>query len=171
MKTMESNFKRIPLRAEWWNYSRNAAYFITICTQNRIKHFGEIKEGTMHLSNTGVIAHVLWQELPYHHPSVKLGEFIIMPNHLHGILILDSENNAVDQGHALELPPPSSRFQNIGKNSVFSILCSYKSAVTKYANRLGFPHGWQPRFHDHIIRDEFEYQRIENYIRNNVKGG
>ena len=87
----------------------------------------------------------------------------------------------VETGHALSLqyhiqPPQSSepsktigqkRFQNIGKNSVSSIIGSYKSAVTKNANRLGFDHAWQSRFHDHIIRSDDEYQRIVNYINTN----
>ena len=78
--------------------------------------------------------------------------------------------------HALSLPMQTeipktigqNRFQNQGKNSISSIIGSYKSAVTKHANRLGYEFAWQALFHDHIIRDEKSYQRIVNYIESNV---
>ena len=91
------------------------------------------------------------------------------------------DNDNVETGHALSLHPTNNptnpsiqpptigqqRFQNIGKNSISSIVGSYKSAVTKHANRLGLKFQWQPRFHDHIIRDDQSYQRISEYIMNN----
>jgi putative transposase len=69
-------------------------------------------------------------------------------------------------GHAQALPGQQ-RFQNQGKNTISSIVGSYKSAVTKYCNRLGLPMGWQTRFHDHIIRDGASFQRISEYIKDN----
>src|SRR5690606_38669196 len=102
----------------------------------------------------------------------ELGDFVVMPNHIHGILILDKPDgggNDAETGHALSLQSTigRNRFQNIGKNTVSSIVASYKSAVTKHANRLGLDIGWQPRFHDHIIRNDAEYQRISDYIIHN----
>ena len=76
-------------RAPWWDYEQNGAYFVTICTQNRYHFFGEIKKGIMHLSRTGVIADIMWHQIPHRTPHVALGEFVVMPNHIHGILILD----------------------------------------------------------------------------------
>lgn len=136
----------------------------------------------MLLSNTGVIADILWYEIPNHAPFVELGDFVVMPNHIHGILILNKPDAVgtghaavetghanVETGHALSLQSTigRNRFQNIGKNTVSSIIASYKSAVTKHANRLGLENGWQPRFHDHVIRNDREYQRISDYIINN----
>src|SRR5690606_37305597 len=146
--------------------------------------FGEISGGKMLLSNTGIIADILWYEIPNHAPFVELGDFVVMPNHIHGILILNKPD-AVETGHAdvetghanvetghanvetghanvetLRSTIGRNRFQNIGKNTVSSIIASYKSAVTKHANRLGLENGWQPRFHDHVIRNDREYQRI-----------
>lgn len=151
--------------------------------------FGEIYDGKMALSHIGVIADLLWHEIPNHAKYVELGDFVVMPNHIHGILILDkpeggitsvennTDNGTVETEHGLSLPMSGSsskpisigqnRFQNIGKNTVSSIIGSYKSAVTKHANRLGFENGWQSRFHDHIIREDAEYQRISDYIVNN----
>lgn len=170
---------RVPsARAQWWDYGADAAYFITICTKNRTHFFGEITDKAMHLSPVGAIADVFWHEIKNHAENVELGEFVVMPNHIHGILILDKSGGdaagggVVETGYALSLPgesPGKKRFRNPGKNTVSSIIGGYKSAVTKHANRLGFDFGWQERFHDHIIRDEKEYQRIARYILANVE--
>jgi REP element-mobilizing transposase RayT len=93
------NKYRIPsARASWWDYRRAGAYFITICTQNRVHYFGEIENGRMRLSGIGVIADVLWHEIPHHSPLVKLGAFVVMPNHIHGILILTESAPITDAG-------------------------------------------------------------------------
>ncbi|MCX2836860.1 transposase [Salinimicrobium sp. MT39] len=77
-------------RLESWDYRWNAAYFITICTANRKHYFGEIKNGKMEFSPTGVIADILWHEIPHHTSYVHLDNFVVMPNHIHGILILNN---------------------------------------------------------------------------------
>jgi putative transposase len=179
-------------RAAWWDYGWSGAYFITICTANRTHFFGEIKDSKMKLSSMGLLADVFWHEIKNHAVNVELGAFVVMPNHIHGILILDkpeivssNANDNVETRHALSLQqkqqrqqqtpiqtPAQQRFQNQGKNTVSSIIGSYKSAVTKHANRLGLKHveesfGWQSRFHDHIIRNDDEYQRINDYVENN----
>ncbi len=168
MDKYKNKYRIASARAQWWDYGWNGAYFITICTKNREHFFGEINNEIMVLSPTGIIADILWNEIPNHAKHVELGDFVVMPNHIHGILILDKPN--VETGHALSLHSEQmqqNRFQNIGKNTVSSIIGSYKSAVTKHANRLGFENGWQSRFHDHIIRNDVEYQRISDYIINN----
>ena len=89
------NKYRIPsARAQWWDYGWNGAYFITICTKNREHFFGEIRNGKMELSPLGVIADILWHEIPHHAPYVELGDFVVMPNHIHGILILNKPVDA-----------------------------------------------------------------------------
>ena len=80
------------IRLANWDYRSNGAYFITICTKNRIHYFGEIKNGKMQLSNIGIIADILWCEIKYHIPGIQLREFIVMPNHIHGILILNNKD-------------------------------------------------------------------------------
>lgn len=172
-------------RASWWDYEWSGAYFITICAANRTHFFGEIKDNKMHLSPIGILADVFWHEIKNHSKNVELGAFVVMPNHVHGILILDKPEivpsteitATVETRHVLSLQqqtqsPAQQRYQNQGKNTVSSIIGSYKSAVTKHANRLGLKHedesfGWQSRFHDHIIRNDDEYQRINDYIENN----
>lgn len=177
-------------RLQNWDYRWGGAYFITICTQKREHYFGKIINGKMILSNVGVLANVFWYEIKNHSKNVKLGEFTVMPNHVHGVLILNdsdiindsqiigntTESVGIETTHALSLqqsnPEKSigqNRFQNQGKNSVSSIVGGYKSAVTKHANRLGFEFAWQTRFYDHIIRDEQSFDNISLYIINNPK--
>jgi putative transposase len=169
----QNKYRISSIRGQWWDYGCNGAYFITICTQDREHYFGEIQNDKMVLSEVGIIADILWHQIPIHHKDVELGDFVVMPNHIHGILIIDKkstnidtdnanntnnvETGRVETGHAplpvlLLLPtetiqkPGSQRFQNIGKNTISSIVGSYKSAVTKHANRLGYPHQWQKLF-------------------------
>jgi REP element-mobilizing transposase RayT len=162
-----------------------------------------MNDGKMKLSHQGILADVFWHEIPIHSKSVLLDEFVVMPNHIHGILILQNGfpppdyfdvfdfnsfwNDDIDNGRTghrrdnacivstptetnnPEILTGKNRFQNPGKNWVSSIIGSYKSSVTKHANRLNLENGWQPRFHDHIIRTKEEYFRIKYYIRNNPK--
>src|SRR3990172_4544079 len=81
---------RIP-SARWavWDYSSNAAYFITICVANRAHDFGEIVDGEMNLSPLGQSAQDCWDEIPMHFPFVELGAFVVMPNHVHGVVIIN----------------------------------------------------------------------------------
>ena len=205
-------------RLQNWNYGWAGAYFITICTKNRESYLGKIVNGKIQLSNIGILADVFLYEIRNHSKNVELGEFVVMPNHVHLILILHNDKKidddivvvVVETRHALSLqsqsqqqsqpqpqqqsqqqpqqqsqsqpqsqpqsqqqpqPQPQSigknRFQNQGKNTVSSIIGSYKSAVTKHAHRLGYEFGWQSRFYDYIIRNNTEYERIKNYIINN----
>lgn len=158
-------------RCQNWDYAREGTYFITICTKNRRHFFGDVIDGKMVLTNAGVIADILWHEIKHHNKNIQLGEFIVMPNHIHGILILNNLDT-VETGRALSLAampnPGQQRFQNQGKNTISSIVGSYKSAVTKHCNRLGIEFGWQTRFYDHIIRDDKAFENISNYILNNA---
>lgn len=109
-------------RAQWWDYGWNGAYFITICTADRDHFFGEIKNGKMILSPTGVVADLVWHEITNHSKFVELGDFVVMPNHIHGILILDKPNETAI--NKTEKTIGQNRFQNIGKNTVSSIIGS-----------------------------------------------
>jgi len=171
-----------------WDYGWNAAYFITICTHNRNHYFGDIVNEQMQLSEIGKIAKKYWMEIPKHFPFVDLGAMIIMPNHTHGIIIINKpdydddggggEYRTVETLHATSLPP-SSRTETIPKinkkmafispkkGSLSTIIRSYKSVVTKNTRKIQSNFSWQTRFHDHIIRNNQSFKRIEEYIRNN----
>ncbi len=156
------NKYRIPSsRLPNWDYSSPGAYFITICTENKIHNLGSIQNGKSILSPIGVIADIMWHEIKNHARNVELGAFIVMPNHVHGMLILTEANRNSDG------PVGKNRFQNQGKNSVSSIIGGYKSAVTKHARRMGFTFAWQAQFWDHVVRTEGDFHRISNYIERN----
>jgi putative transposase len=180
---------RIPsARLQTWDYKWAGAYFVTTCTKDRACYFGDITDGIVSLSPAGLLADVFWHEIKHHTTNIELGAFVVMPNHIHGILILHDKKSScsdvsVETGHALSLQPDTtdtlgdsdaivpnigtSRQRNPGKNSISSIVGAYKSAVKKHANRLDIPLVWQPRFHDHIIRDANAYERITAYIITN----
>ena len=151
-------------RLEGWNYAAKGSYFITICTDDRVHYFGEIENEKMIYSPIGSIAYVLCDEIRNHQKNIRLGEFVIMPNHVHGILILDGSDMVdvvSDSFHETNLKQqPKPEFVNEFMSSispipgsVSTIIRSYKSAVTKYCNRLGLEFKWQSRFYDHIIRN------------------
>jgi REP element-mobilizing transposase RayT len=157
---------------------------------------GFIENTEMYLSDIGKVAETCWIEIPKHFPFVKLHAWIIMPNHVHGIIeILPDERVGtlpdahvqtlhaapvetlpgapVQTLHATSLPPPSAKNQKMAtisppKGSLGSVIRSYKSAVSGQVHTLHPQFGWQERFYDNIIKDVPAYQRIETYIRNNV---
>lgn len=129
----------------------------------------------MTLNDIGQIAYKFWAEIPQHFAHVSLGAHIIMPNHMHGILILDDNNiiNANSTQPSMVCDDKDQFMSAISPKagSVSTIIRSYKSACTKHINlsqpKLNFK--WQERFHDHIIRNDGDFQRIKNYIINNPK--
>ena len=190
MEPKYRNKYRIPsTRLQNWDYGWDAIYFVTICTKDRIHYFGEINDGKIDLSPIGAVADVLWHELRNHFDNIELDAFVVMPNHIHGIIAINNANNrdngtitggtTVETTHALSLQSPSQspsqspktigqqRFQHQGSKTLSSIVGSYKSAVSRHAHRLGYEFSWQSRFYDNIVRDGATMNRIQNYIHNN----
>lgn len=178
MGLFNSRKGRTSYRLKNWDYAWNASYFVTICTAQKHCYFGKIEGGQMCFSPQGAVADVLWSEIKNHAENIKLDNYVIMPNHIHGIITLHNDiTPAVGTRHALSLRNNQkhpgddkigpSRFQNQGKNSLSSIVGSYKAAVTKHIRRLGFDFAWQSRFYDHIIRDRTSFLHISQYIDNN----
>lgn len=175
------NKYRIPsTRLKNWDYAQNGAYFITICTGNRAHFFGEIVtlhgENKMQLNEIGNLANEFWAEIPKHFPFVELGNFVVMPNHIHGILIINKMNIDNDRVETLHCNVST---RNGAKNeqmvlispksgSISTILRSYKSVVTKNARFIQTSFLWQERFYDHIIQNLESFERIQNYIENNI---
>ncbi|WP_461640387.1 transposase [Labilibaculum euxinus] len=172
MKKFQNKYRIPQARAVWWNYSNEGSYFVTICTYKKQLFFGSITDQKMELSEIGKLAHQFWCGIPDHFPFAKLHAFVVMPNHVHGIIeIFNSEETL----HATSVHNGSdSKNEKMAaispkKGSLASILRSYKSAVTKEARKTDPDFEWQERFYDHIIRDDQEYHRIENYINNNPR--
>jgi putative transposase len=129
----------------------------------------------MQLSDIGEHVSECWMNIPGHFPFFYLDESVVMPNHVHGIVLVENPY-FVETRHALSLRqtsngPPAHhfRFRNQGKNTISAMVGSFKSAVTKFCNENNLTFAWQSRFHDHIIRDKEEFYQIKNYIIYNVK--
>ncbi|MEM9164905.1 MAG: transposase [Cyanobacteria bacterium P01_F01_bin.4] len=158
--------RRPSMRLRGYDYSSQGAYFVTLCTYQRTCLFGKIVNGKSQLSPFGQIADDCWQQIPTHFPNVDLDEFIIMPNHLHGIIVIK---------YALIKNQPgiktADRFGNMMKPGALStIVRSFKSATTRQINILrDAPRSpvWQRNYYDHIIRNAMSYRQIQHYIRNN----
>jgi putative transposase len=163
---MEDKFQnkyRIP-SARWaaWDYGQQAAYFVTICTAHRQHHFGEIVDNQMILSEIGQIAQEEWFKTPIIRPDMNLSleEFVVMPNHIHGILTIGE--NEFNESPFLKTATFGPQSKNLA-----SILRGYKSAVTTQARKQQIAFDWQARYHDHVIRNHKEFQHIAAYIIQN----
>lgn len=174
---MHRNRKNIRLKG--YDYASKGLYFITICTKDRVPYFGKIDNQKFEYSPIGAIVYTYWNEIPKHFKNVRLGEFIIMPNHIHGIieivcpphgvdLQLSSESFAGTRHGVTLLQKNTNEFGKTIPGSISAIIGQFKSSVTRWCNKNDFKFAWQSRFHDHIIRNESDYNRIEQYIINNV---
>src|SRR3972149_11281080 len=159
-------------RLKEWDYSTNGYYFVTICTKNQECVFGRIADGKMLLTRIGNIAKRLWLEIPEHFKNVELDEFIIMPNHIHGIVIIENQHcrdaingvSTTDGGGITLAHNPM-----LSENSLSKIIRWYKGRCTFEINKIQITihFAWQSRFYDHIIRNEKSLQKIREYIHYN----
>ena len=163
-------------RLQHWDYGWDAAYFVTICTAERKPYFGSISalQNEMILSEIGQIVFGLWQLIPENFPSAKLDEFVIMPDHVHGIIVIDK--NGGNNGGRCAINRASTNVEIDGitgnKNPMLHdnlsrIIRWFKGRSTFECRKINERFGWQSRFYDHIIRDRESHNRIKNYIRNN----
>ena len=168
---MTEKFKdhyRIPsARLQNWDYARFAAYFITICTAGREHYFGSIgnPNGEMILSELGAIVETEWLKTLEIRPDMNLilGKYMVMPDHFHSIIIIgpneynDSPINGTNSRNKF-----GPQYKNLA-----SIVRGFKSAISTYATTNNIQFGWQKRFYDRIIRNDYEFLRISNYIETN----
>ena len=146
-------------RLSRYDYSAPGYYFVTVCTKNRAMIFGDVTDGQMTLNEYGHKVQECWMKLPNHYPHIELDEYIVMPNHFHGIVRIC--DNDVGARHASPLRLP-----------LGIMIGGFKSAVTKRINQLRRTAGqsvWQRNFHDRIIRNEEELYETRKYIRENPK--
>ncbi|MEE1260044.1 MAG: transposase [Paludibacteraceae bacterium] len=173
-------------RANWHNYN-GGVYFVTICTKNREHYLGEICPGPqMQLSPIGQYVYNQFINVKTHYPYAKIPLFVIMPDHIHAIVTIDGENeiggNGVhtqcrdvarrcgDVARNVSTTGVNTQMANISprKNSLAVVIRGVKSSITHYANENNIPFAWQTRFHDRIIRNQAELDRISDYIEKNV---
>ena len=167
------NKYRIPsARATWHDYN-GGAYFVTICTRDMEHYFGEIVDGKMNMTEIGEYVQQCIKNIPQHNTYANVPAFVVMPNHVHLIVIIDDENA---DSICRDVPW---RVSTYGKNETMQTIANqqgrlstmiggFKQSVTRYANANSISFAWQTRFHDRIIRDHDEMNRIAEYIENNV---
>ncbi len=179
---MENEFhkRKLAPRLNDFDYSTDGAYFITTCTQNRENFFGKIENEKIVLNNCAKIVREKWLWLSKQYPYLILDEFVVMPNHFHGILIIDSifcndESGDFCRGGSRPTPtktqPTPTKTTILAKNKIkplTKLIGAFKTVSSKEIHLTIRPDfRWQRSFHDHIIRDEDELNRIRDYIRLN----
>jgi len=161
--------RRRPIRLRGFDYTSPGAYFVTICTRNRACILGDLKAGSISLTPIGKIVQRTWAETPNHFPNVGLDEYVIMPNHLHGLLLI--EDTTVGAQHAAPLRVPSEGAgHRVQPGSLGAIIRAFKSASTRMTNMhtgLSGHRIWQRAYYEHIVRDEQDLARIRAYIQEN----
>lgn len=141
------------LRLKGHDYGAGGTYYVTICTHDRFPYFGHLHRGLVKLSSAGKIARQYWIEIPNHFPWAHLDHFVIMPEHIHGIIEIHPAPGTSSGG---TLP---------------NIMCCYKGAVSRYCRKNGYLNfAWQRSFYDRVLR-EGEIERIRRYIDNNPRKG
>ncbi|MDP2681641.1 MAG: transposase [Deltaproteobacteria bacterium] len=155
---------RRSIRLKNYDYSRAGAYFVTVCVQNRECLFGDIDNGEMRLNEFGRVVENEWLKTKDIRGNVKLDYYIIMPNHFHGILVIN------DCRGVLQYAPTASRKFRSPSQTIGAIVRGFKSAITKHINETRNNPGcpvWQRNYYEHIIRNEKSMNKIREYITKN----
>lgn len=204
MKKFQNKYRIPSARLQNWDYGNNGAYFITICVDKMQCIFGDVVHETvsnadtddsesdtgvsdadvetrliasLQLNELGEIAHKIWEEIPNKFPFIELGNFVIMPNHVHGILIINkiADGNAHVETPLIESLPRADNQKGgfAGNNNpmfhenISRIIRWYKGRCSFEMRKIHADFNWQSRFYDHIIRDSRSFETIQNYIEEN----
>jgi REP element-mobilizing transposase RayT len=146
---------RHSIRLKGYDYTQEGLYFVTICVQNRERIFGKIAEGKMILNDAGKIVEMVWNELPQHYSNIQLDAFVVMPDHIHGIIIITEYKSTHIESR---------------RHGLSEIVRGLKTFSARKINELHNTIGkklWQRNYYEHIIRTETECLNIANYIKNN----
>ena len=159
-------YNRKSIRLDKYDYSENGYYFVTICTQNRWNIFGEIKNKKMISNDIGKMVFKIWNEIPNNYFGIEIDEFILMPDHLHGILVInknlrmDDLSNGRTQGSAPTLGIIIKKFKTLTTKIFIDNI--KQNNWPRFDKRL-----WQRNYYERIIRDEREYFIKKQYIKSN----
>jgi putative transposase len=149
---------RHSIRLKEYDYSLEGAYFVTIVTNQRVNLFGDVEHGEMKLSPSGTIAYEQWAKLEKRFPGSDFSSFMIMPNHVHGIVIMVNNSAESFQKNGI--------YKNINR-SLGTLVRAYKASVSFRINAMrGYihPQVWQSNYYEKIIRNQVEYENIWKYI-------
>ncbi len=171
------NWHRRSLCLKHYDYSQAGCYFVTICTQERLHLFGEIVDGEMVCGDAGRMVHTLWYEIIDDFHNVHLHEFVIMPNHIHGIIEIVGASlvGAINVDNSNSNIKMTSRASTRGAPTVGDVVGAFKSKTTNQYIKM-VKNGtlppfnkriWQRNYHEHVIRDDVDYERVAMYTVNN----
>ena len=155
-----------------WDYAFPGWYFVTICTKNRRCWFGKVVDDSFCSYKLGRIALAQWQEIPTHYTNVKLDEFVVMPNHVHGIVIIEGKHvYSPGPGRPSHVPKAADLSEAVPKKgSLSAIVRSYKASVSTASRMSGFSDfGWQDRFYDQLLRSNASVNAVRDYIISNPR--
>ena len=171
MKADTKRRHRRPLRLEGYDYSQAGAYFVTICTKDKDGILAEITDEAMRLSPAGKVVEACWKSLPSRYPNVELDAFVVMPNHVHGIIMISIGAHTVGAIHELPLHESSTSRQISRRRMLLPKIVGYiKMNTAKRINQLCNAHGvpvWQRNYYEHVIRNEGSLNSIRQYIAEN----
>ena len=159
-------------RMRGFDYSRSGSYFVTICVRDHREVFGEIHEGQLTLNDYGKLVEKHWLEIPSHYQNVQLDEFIVMPNHVHGIIVIaNNANHGIGKFVGTEQCSVPVTGMNKRTGLLSTAIKSFKEKCLKQIrnNPDSCDFQWQRSFYDHIIRDEQSLNNIRQYIRDNPR--
>lgn len=161
MKYDAAKYHRRSIRLKGYDYSQVGAYFVTICINGGLHTLGEISNSQIYLSEPGLMVQTVWDELPLNYPGVEVDAFVLMPDHIHGIIVLTRDNiSSANPNKLMTLGDVVHRFKSL-------TTAKYRHGVANIG-WTPFPKKfWQRSYHEHIIRDEESWENIREYILNN----
>lgn len=171
MTDFDHDHHRRSIRLDGYDYAESGAYFVTICTQDHLCLFGEIVDGDMRANALGRIVQETWQDLPDHYPRVELDAFVVMPNHVHMIVILTQDPHPVGAGFKPALAHGPGTTPDVPKRyGLAEITRAFKTFSARQINKCRRVQGipvWQRNYYEHIIRNERALNYIRRYIVEN----
>jgi len=175
---------RRSIRLPGYDYSSAGAYYVTVVTQGRECLFGEIIDGEIYLTEYGEIVQKWWDEIPIHFPNVELGAFVVMPNHVHGIIFITTQrrgevisprynpNNNIQNAKINSIDNLGGETPPLRKPTLGQIVAYFKYQSTKEMNRIetdkAITKFWQRNYYEHVIRNEKDLQNKTDYIETNL---
>jgi len=169
MRNRDSSLKsRRSIRLPGYDYRQSGVYFVTLCTYQKAKLFGTVVDGELKLNDLGEVVSEEWQLIPRHRRNVLIDQFVVMPNHFHGLVITDSCYTNESRGHnsLQDVKPP----RTLSAGSLGAIVGQFKLAVSrqaKYRRLHPYKSIWQRNYYDHIVRNEASLKDIRRYIVEN----
>ena len=153
------------MRLPGFDYAQEGSYFVTICSAGRQRFFGDVVDGQVRLNEFGQVAARSWEWLARHFPHVELDEWVLMPNHLHGIIVITD-----DRRGGSRTAPTNTSSGGFRRKPLGGLIGAFKTVSTRKINAMRLTPGmlvWQRNYYEHIVRSEDSLREIRQYIVNN----